>query len=204
MSRLRVVYEVGHINRFGTQEADFGAKGGRVVEADCALIIATAAWKASRSEHSPVLITHGDYSERHAWAVRNGVRVYLAGHVNAHDDHSIGRGKFFYHHETNPGNGDRLAELLAEETAEVCSRLLGTAYLCEAISSNRTDWTRNAHGTIRKFGATVRGIAVCCEPFFISNPTHRRAFCTNAALTQIGQGYHRAVTRWESERAPIA
>lgn len=201
MSRLRIAYDVGHIGRFGTREGDLGARGGKIDEADCALMIATAAWQASRKEHSPVLVTSGDYPERHSWAVRNGVRVYIAGHVNAIDDKRVGMGKFFFHEETSAGNGDRLAALLAEEVSAVGSKLLGTTYECKAIRSSPDDWTKNAHYTIKKFGKSVRGIGICAEPFFISNPTHRRKFCTPQALAQLGGAYHRAVTRWARERS---
>ncbi len=200
MGQMRVAYDVGHIGRTGNREGDLGARGGSIDEADCALIIAQSAWRASRKAHSPYLLTHSDYTERHSWAVRNGIRVYLAGHINAVDDKRVGVGKFFFHHETSKGNGDLLAALLAEEVSEVGTKLLGKPYECKAIESQPGDWTKNAHYTIKKFGKSVRGIGVCCEPFFISNPKHRRVFCQPAALTQIGQAYHRAITRWANER----
>lgn len=207
MSPHRVLHRVGHAGKT-SNPTDPGAvvklRKGEIREVDCVFITARAAYDADKAAGAHAFLSsHMEYADCHNWAVRNGMNVYIAHHINAIDGKpAVGLGKFFYHPETSPGNGDRLAALMAEEMSRLGEQLLGEPYACKAIRSSPTDWTKNAYATIEKFGKDVRGIGICAEPFFITNPAHRRVFCRPSALTQIGQSYSRARLRWERGEQP--
>jgi len=203
MSKLeRVVYRIGHKGKPSAPFDRGAARAGKVDEVNSNEFVVKGASLAVRKHQRYALFQshHMEYGDCHNWAVRNGALAYLACHLNAHKDPSISGGKFFYHPETSAGNGDRLAEILAERTAEWGERWLKRPYKTQAIRSSPSDWTKNAYYTIKKFGAGVRGVAICCEPLFVSNPTDRRKLCTPKALAQLGEVYDASILQWMDER----
>lgn len=207
MSTLqRILFRVGHKGR-PSKPFDTGAvHAGELNEVNCNEVVVRAATIRAREHrrYAPLDGHHMEYGDCHNWAVRNGVKAYLACHLNGHDDPTVSGGKFFFHPETSEGNGDRLAEILAERTAEWGSRHLKRAYKTQAIRSSPDDWTRRAYATIRKFGKNVRGVGICCEPLFISNPKDRRKLCTPAALAELGEVYDASILQWLEERSLLA
>lgn len=206
MSLPRVLFRVGHKGR-PSKPFDVGAaRAGNLNEVNCNEIVVRSAMTQARQhqQYAPFDSHHGEYGDCHNWAVRNGIRVYLNCHLNAHADTSISAGKFFYHDETSPGNGDRLAEILAQRTAAWGQKWLGRPYKTHAIRSSPGDWTRNAHYTIKKFGRGVRGVGICAEPLMISNPEDRAVLCRPQPLAELGLVYDASVLQWLQERGLIA
>lgn len=203
MSLHRVVYRVGHKGR-PSKPFDVGAARGSLNEVNCNEIVVQAASRAARTHQRFAAFEshHTEYLECQNWAVRNGADVYLALHLNAHADKSVSGGKFFYHPET--ASGDRLAEILAERTAAWGRKWLKRDYKTQAIRSSPNDWTKNAYYCIKKFGRSVKGVAVCGEPLFISNPTDRRKLCRPQPLAELGEVYDASIQQWLQERRLIA
>lgn len=168
-------------------------------EVDCNTFVAAACSRHIRAEADVdvVTISHGEYSERHGWANRYRATAYLALHINSHRRTDINRGLFFHHAQTRRGNGDALATELARRWEDAAAELLGAPMPVRAVAATLPTWV-NPHYTIK--GLTTP-VGICCEPFFLSNPAHRRAFATPAGLTRLGQVYGDALLSWARRRA---
>jgi len=193
---MRLVVSIDHMGRTGRRAGDKGAAHGSLHEVDLTWRIAESIYQTGRERHDIILATHGSYSERHAWANKHGADVYLAMHINASGSERADYGAFFYHPATKTGNGDRLAELMAAEVTSLAHRRNYKTFKARAIAAAGDTW-RNARYTI---GGLARPVGVCCEPFFISSPENRAAFCTTDALLALGRAYLAGIERWHTSK----
>ena len=167
-------------------------------EVDCNTFIASAAARAIRHERDVdvVIISHGEYNERHGWSNRYDATAYLALHINSHRRADVNQGLFFHHHRTRKGNGDALAAALADAWRPEAKRLLGRRMEVKALPATLPAW-KNPHYTIKGLREPV---GICCEPWFLSNPDHRRAFATAGGLQALGQAMGRGLLTWARRR----
>lgn len=198
--RLRIGLDIQHLGRTGKRAGDMGAApdldGDGHADHTEALLTPRIALGALETLHEAghyvFLFGDGDYHERHARADRARLHVLLALHLNA------GRGDygaFFYHPESPKRNGPELARCLSTAWAETASDILGRPLECKAIRSSASDWTRNAHYTIRGLGRKTTPIGICCEPLFIDNPDHG-PLTTGGALHACGQALGYGILEW--------
>lgn len=207
MEKLRIMLSVDHMGRVGQREGDRGAAGGGLHEVDMTWRIAEGFYRAARDTHNVIICTHGDYRERHGWANRCGVDVYLALHINSSSKTSASYGAFFYHPETSPGNGDALAESMAVHLEQLVTTGISgadgvkkrkmSAYKAKAIKAEGDTW-KNPRYVI---GHLSRPIGICCEPFFISHAKSRELFGNDYALLDVGRTYYAAVEDWHAKKS---
>ena len=190
---MRIVISVDHMGRLGRRAGDRGAAHGSMYEVDLTWRIAEAFYQAGRNIHDVIVASHGDYGDRHRWSNANDVDVYLALHINASSNENADYGAFFFHPNTKPGNGDRLAEIMAGEMMKVARSRRYPDFKAKAIRAAGDVW-KNPRYVI---GGLKKPVGICCEPFFISSPVHRRAFCNTPTLIDIGRAYLSAVEEWE-------
>lgn len=143
-----------------------------------------------------VIMSDSEYSERHKRANRYGADAYLALHINSHTRTDVNQGLFFYDHRTKAGNGDRLARLMADEWRPVATELLGKPLTVKALPTTLPAW-KNPHYTIK---GLKRPVGICCEPWFLSNPAHRRAFATPEGMKALAECYGRALLKWAQSK----
>ena len=205
---MRLMVSVDHMGRTGKRTGDRGASHGRTFEVDLTWRIAEGIYRAARDRVDVIIATHGDYSQRHEWANRERVDVYLALHINASTSPTADYGAFFYHPATSPGNGDRLAGLMATGMMDLArrgviqadgrTRARARGYTARAISAAGQTW-RNPRYTI---AGLRRPVGICCEPWFISSPANRALWCNTGALLEVGRVYLDACERWHQTKSP--
>lgn len=200
--RLRLMVSVDHMGRIGKRSNDKGASAGGTHEVDYTWRIAEAIYRAGRDKYEIIIASHGDYRERHGFANRCGIDVFLALHINASTKKSASYGAFFYHPLTSPGNGDVLAQCLATEMEKlVHTGITGpdgkrkrkmSAYKAKAIKAEGDVW-KNPRYVI---GNLRRPVGICCEPFFITHTKSRDLFGNDHALRDVGIAYLSAIEAW--------
>ena len=147
-----------------------------------------------------ITLSDGWYKDRHArvndYAGQAGElgyarSVYLALHLNSlhggqPSDSSGTYSSFFYHHGTTQGNGDLLAQGIAESMKDQLAEWYAMpdselSYHTDpatlhkqkpdarAIAAWPTGWTKNAFYTIKGVGQSV---AICAEPYFLDQIMH--------------------------------
>jgi len=132
-------------------------------------------------------ISDGSYQERHnrvneySKKFKSHKQVYLALHLNA------GGGDYasFFHMGSEAG---------ASLAASICDRLkdkkLPGLVRCLPKHATPTDWTKNAHYTIKGVGAPI---ALCCEPIFMDTHTD---LLTMQHLRSIGEAIAAGIVAW--------
>lgn len=132
-------------------------------------------------------ICDGTYAERHkrvneySKKFKNEKQVYLALHLNA------GGGDYasFFHMGSEAGS--KLASAICDKMRE--AELPGLVR-CLPKKCTPTDWTKNAHYTIRGVGDPI---AICSEPLFMDTHTE---LLTMDSLRVIGSAIASGIISW--------
>ena len=198
--KLRIGLDIQHLGRTGKRAGDMGAApdldGDGYPDHTEALLTPRIALGALEFLHAAgqdvFLFGDGEYHERHARSDAARLHVHLALHLNAGKGDY---GAFFYHPESPKHNGAELARCLSDEWARVAGEILGRPLACRAIRSSASDWTRNAHYTIKGLGRRTTPIGICCEPLFLDNPDHA-PLTTGGALHMCGEALGMGILEW--------
>lgn len=132
--------------------------------------------------HDVVVLSDGQYAERHERVNRYKARVYVALHVNA------GGGKYgLVVHDHRSARGAVLGDDVATRLRAACPEL--TKVTVEPGMPGT--WTENAYRCI----AGVAAVAVCFEPYFIDQLAHA-PLMTEAGLVRVGRALADGIDAW--------
>lgn len=158
--------------------ADLDSDGQRDVHEQEALLtpryILAAEERLRALGHDVVVISDGQYAERHARAKAYRGTVYVACHLNA------GGGDYglvCYDHRSTRGR--ELAGLIASALGQQCPELRRTI----ARAASETEWTNAYRCIAGVYDGTPTGI--CYEPAFLDTPAHR-PLLTESGLVRMG------------------
>ncbi len=154
-----------------------------------------AAYELLSRGHEVELFSVGHYSERHAHAMTSADHVapaktaYVACHLNAAEP---------------PGDygmvlwrrGSRVSHHLAACLAAQLEILLPELSSVKIVETSPNDWTQRAHATVSGIKCDSDIAAVCFEPCFINQPTHR-GLLVGDGPARIGNALAAGLLQWE-------